>query len=241
MEHALKIRPRKPGEGLAEYCYRIIFYNILHLRLPPNTIINEAEIAAELGVSRTPVHEAVAQLKEDTLIEILPRKESRVSRINLPQVCEGVFTRTSLEPKVVQQIIGKVSPEYQQQMQKSLDKQKEILDRHRNTSEFYIHDRAFHELLFKAAGKEHVHELNRMINLHSLRVSYLIDFDHNHFETVEYSSFQEHLLLFDVITEKVPLDFDLTQFLYHHIARFQNFFDPYIEQYPDFFTFTEGS
>ena len=61
------------------------------------------------------------------------------------------------------------------------------------------------------------------------------------FRFIEAGQISEHLLLFDVITEKVPLDFDLTQFLYHHIARFQSFFDPYLEQYPDFFTFTEGS
>ena len=239
MEHTLKIRPRKNGEGLAEYCYRNIYHNILHMRLPPNAIINEAEIAAALGVSRTPVHEAVAQLKEETLIEILPRKESRVSRISLPQVCEGVFTRTTLEPKVVMQIIGKVSPEILAQMQKCLDIQKHILDTNRDTHEFYIYDRLFHELLFKAAGKEHVYELSRMSNLHSLRMSYLIDFDHRNFETVEYSSYQEHQTLFDLITEKIELDFDLTRFMYHHIARFQNFFEPYVEKYPDFFTFTE--
>ena len=239
MEHALKINPRRPGEGLADYCYRVIYYNILHLRLPPNAIINEAEIAAALGVSRTPVHEAVAHLKEDTLIEILPRKESRVSRINLPHVCEGVFTRTTLEPSVVRQIIGKVSGEILDQMKKSLEMQKAIQERGINTSEFYFYDRQFHELLFKAAGKEHVHELSRMVNLHSLRVSYLIDFDQSNFVAVESSSYREHEILFDLITEKIPLDFDLNEFMYKHIARFQNFFEPYVEKYPDFFSFTE--
>lgn len=239
MEQNLIVSSRHPGESLANYCYRVLYYNILHLRLPPNSIINEAEIAEALGVSRTPVHEAVSQLKEEALIDILPRKESRVSRINLPQVCEGVFTRTSLEPKVVLQIIGKVSEEMQQQMKKCLDMQKAILDSHQNTHEYYVHDRAFHELLFKAAGKEHVHELSRMANLHSLRVSYLIEFDQSFFNAIEYSSIEEHQILFDVITEKRPLDFDLHQFLYNHISRFQNLFEPYIEHYPDFFTFTE--
>ena len=241
MEQALKISPRNPGEGLASYCYRILYNNIMNLRLPPNSIINEAEIAAALGVTRTPVHEAMSRLKEETLIEILPRKESRVSRISLPQVCEGVFTRTSLEPRVVQLIIGKVSDELKQQMQKSLDKQLEILESGQNTSEFYIYDRAFHEMLFKAAGKEYVYELSWMINLHSLRVSYLIDFDRSYFEAVEYSSLEEHQMLFDIITEKRPLDFDLNQYMYLHITRFQRYVEPYVEHYPDFFTFVEES
>ena len=239
MKYALIISPRNPGEGLANYCYRILYDNILQLRLPPNTIINEAEIASALGVSRTPVHEAVSQLKEETLIEILPRKESRVSRISLPQVCEGVFIRTSLEPKVVLQIIGKVPLKLQVEMEENLATQKKILDSGKHTSRFYYYDRAFHHLLFQAAGKEYVHELSRMVNLHSLRVSYLIEYDQSYFKTIEFASFDEHRLILDIITKKHPLDFDLNQMLYNHIARFQNFFEPYVEHYPDFFTFTE--
>lgn len=238
MEHALKVIPRNPGEALASYCYRAIYNSILRLRLPPSSIINEAELAAALGVSRTPVHEAVSQLKEDTLVEIFPRKESRVSKINLPLVCEGVFIRTTLEPKIIRLIIGKVSDPLKQQMQHSLNRQREILESGQNTNEFYVHDRAFHELLYKAARKEYVHELSRKINLHSLRVSYLIDFDQSFFQAVEFASFEEHQTLFDVITEKRPLDFDLNQYLYLHITRFQNFFEPYMERYPNFFTFT---
>ena len=78
-----------------------------------------------------------------------------------------------------------------------------------------------------------------MVNLHSLRVSYLIDFDQSNFVTVESSSYREHEILLDLITEKIPLDFDLNEFMYKHIARFQNFFEPYVEKYPDFFSFTE--
>lgn len=239
MKYALNISPRNNTEGLANYCYRILYDNILQLRLPPNTIINEAEIATALGVSRTPVHEAVSQLKEETLIDVMPRKESRVSRISLPQVCEGVFIRASLEPKVVQQIIGKVSPDMVARMEENLATQKEILDSKVNTSRFYHYDRAFHRLLFEAAGRTYSHELSRMVNLHSLRVSYLIEFDQSFFETIEGTSWDEHRLLLDVIKGEHPLDFDLDQLLYNHIARFQNFFEPYVEHYPDFFTFTE--
>lgn len=238
MHETLMIRPRRGSESLSAYAYWTIYNNILQFRLKPDQPINEGEIAALLGVSRTPVHEAMAQLREDGLIDILPRKESKVSKINLMQVCEGITARVNIETQVILLAIGRIPPQVRDRMQQCLDMQESILRRGTNQSEFYIYDRAFHSLCYTAIHKENVDALVQKISLQGLRVSYLVDFDRMYFQNIEYTSANEHQLLFEVLTGQRPLDFDLHDFLYNHVVRFQKYFEPYIDKYRSFFSFT---
>ena len=79
----MKIEVRNPGESHAEFAYRVLRSNILTLNMKPGMVINEKEIAAQLKISRTPVHEAVLKLKYEFLIDVRARKESKVSYIDV--------------------------------------------------------------------------------------------------------------------------------------------------------------
>ncbi|HET7680975.1 MAG TPA: GntR family transcriptional regulator [Xanthobacteraceae bacterium] len=61
-------------EGLAEAAYRYLRNAILSNELPAGFHAAENEIAAKLGMSRTPVHEAMARLQEEGFVQILPRR-----------------------------------------------------------------------------------------------------------------------------------------------------------------------
>jgi DNA-binding GntR family transcriptional regulator len=61
-------------EGRAEAAYRYLRNAILSNALPAGFQAAENEIAAQLGMSRTPVHEAMARLQEEGFVQILPRK-----------------------------------------------------------------------------------------------------------------------------------------------------------------------
>jgi DNA-binding GntR family transcriptional regulator len=56
--------------------------------LPPGTLIKDAELAARLGVSITPVREAIAQLSVEGLIDIAPNRTRHVTRVTQKNALE---------------------------------------------------------------------------------------------------------------------------------------------------------
>ena len=70
-----------PKPRASDIAYEQLLSRILDLRLPPGSTINEHAIADELGISRMPVHEAVARLAADRLVTVVPRRASVVTGI----------------------------------------------------------------------------------------------------------------------------------------------------------------
>ena len=63
---------------LTDSAYEELKSAIVELRLPPGTILHESAIGKQLGVSKTPVREALLQLEQDGLVELVPFKGGRV-------------------------------------------------------------------------------------------------------------------------------------------------------------------
>ena len=89
-------------ESNRDYALRVIRENIINLELKPGTMISEQDIANELNLSRTPVHEAMQELSTTKIIEILPQRGSYVSKIDMDRVDEAVFMRTTLESAIAE-------------------------------------------------------------------------------------------------------------------------------------------
>ena len=75
----MEIYPRLRKESARDYALKVLEGNITSLDLAPGTPISENELAAELGISRTPVREAIIELAKAYLIEIYPQRGSFVS------------------------------------------------------------------------------------------------------------------------------------------------------------------
>lgn len=83
--------------SLAEAVYQNILQALLTGSLPSGTELNEVTLAAELGVSRTPVHEALLRLTADGLVEHLANRCDRVARFDRDGVREIYEMRILLE------------------------------------------------------------------------------------------------------------------------------------------------
>ena len=70
---------------------------IIDLRLQPGMMIDELSLAAEIGLGRTPVHEAVARLVIDRLLAVLPRRGLMIAPIGLDEVREIFEAREAIE------------------------------------------------------------------------------------------------------------------------------------------------
>ncbi len=66
--------------------YSLLREQILNLDLPPNTELDEVQFSRELGVSRTPIREALIRLASDSLVVLAPNRGARVAPLDLDQV-----------------------------------------------------------------------------------------------------------------------------------------------------------
>ncbi len=92
---AARIAETRPS--LTEEAYRVVKREILENRMPPGFQALEPELAARLGMSRTPVREAVIRLKEEGLVEVVPRRGMRVLPVSPDDMREIYQILTVLE------------------------------------------------------------------------------------------------------------------------------------------------
>lgn len=83
---------------------------IASLRLQPGQSFSEQEVARQLGVSRTPVREAVIRLAESGLIEVLPQRGTFVRKISRKAVEDAHFVREAIEVAVVREAATRTLP-----------------------------------------------------------------------------------------------------------------------------------
>lgn len=88
---------RQPRRRASDVAYSALLEQILDLRLPPGAPVNEQAVAAELGLSRMPVHEAVARLAVDRFVTVLPRRGSTVTSFGLEDVLDLFDAREAIE------------------------------------------------------------------------------------------------------------------------------------------------
>ncbi len=77
--------------------YKIIKEGIVHRKLLPGTQLKESDLVEKLGVSRTPIREALNQLSKEGMIEIFPRKGAFVRNCTKDEVIEILILREVLE------------------------------------------------------------------------------------------------------------------------------------------------
>src|SRR3954464_1739569 len=77
--------------------YEALRRRVLTLELPPGAALSENELAAALGVSRTPVRESLILLAEEGLVQVFPQVGSFVSRVDPVKVADAQFLREAVE------------------------------------------------------------------------------------------------------------------------------------------------
>lgn len=98
---------RSNKKSLSNLVYRDLKEKILKNKLLPGDKLIEMEIASNLGVSRTPVREALKKLEEDGLVTNFPRKSYIVSKISVKEAKNLYIVRRSLEPLAVELLAQK--------------------------------------------------------------------------------------------------------------------------------------
>ena len=225
----------RPDESYSEYAYRVMRDRIMKFELVPGTPINESEVAERLQVSRTPVHEALAKLRDENLVDILPRKESRVSKIDLVRVNDGVFIRSCVEPELINTIQGNIAAPIMHRMLKNMNLQKQILQEGNPANEFNEVDDEFHRLLYIAANRENTFVQVRRMVTHLDRVRYLAR-GLGDFVEVDENSYREHREIFGAVAYRSALNMDARELIRNHITRFQRCMEEIMDRFGEYFS-----
>ena len=234
MESVEVKHPRSQDESYSEFAYRVIRDWIMKFKLTPGTPINESEVADALHVSRTPVHEALARLKEEKLVDIQPRKESRVSRIDMVLVNDGIFIRSCVEPELIQTLQGNIAAPIMHRMLRNINLQRQLLQSGDPEDIFNDVDDEFHMLLYLAANRENLYNQIRRMVAHYNRVRYLARSIGN-FEEIDERSYQDHREIFSAVAYRTPMSVKTRELIRNHITQFHSRMDEMMDLYNDYF------
>jgi DNA-binding GntR family transcriptional regulator len=135
-------------QNVPRQVYELLRDRILTAELKPGESINERRLADLLGVSRTPIREALRKLATDGLIDIIPSVGTSVALVEPSRIYELCLIRKSLECATAEQAAGRFTKEADRDLERLIDEQEATIasgDMRRNIavdSEFHrvIHD-----------------------------------------------------------------------------------------------------
>ena len=140
-----------PRRSLSAQVYELAREAIVSLWLKPGQAVSEKEIASQLGVSRTPVREALMRLSDEGLIEVFRQSGTFVSPIKLHDVYEGQLVREALEIAVVRRATRKFDRRFESRFQALLARQRECA-KWNDYDGFHALDEEFHRTISECSG-----------------------------------------------------------------------------------------
>lgn len=184
---------------IAPQVYERIRRAIITLAILPSEALSEKELSLQLGVSRTPVREALIRLADEGLIDILPQRGSFVAPIRIKDVEEAQFIRESLEVAVVGRLANQCSPQFLIDIRANLARQ-ELAVSQENGDLFLELDEAFHRSFCEEASLSKSWRVIQTVKLQMDRVRYLSLPDSGHLQTL----LAQHWRIVQAIEQKEP-------------------------------------
>ncbi|MDP3960529.1 MAG: GntR family transcriptional regulator [Pseudorhodobacter sp.] len=171
---ARALRPLSAFPGsLAQKVYLSLKDAILSLAYRPGEILRKAEVCTSLGVSRSPVAEAVARLAAEGLVDVIPQAGTFIARFSLADIREGVFLREALELAAVERVAETITDDQVIVLKRNLRMQEAHLA-DGDAAGFYHLDARMHELILSFTGFRRLAALAETSWVHVNRARQLI-------------------------------------------------------------------
>jgi DNA-binding GntR family transcriptional regulator len=146
-------------DSLAERAYRAIKQRILSTHYPPGAQVMEQELAQDLGMSRTPVREALVRLEKEGLCHIVPRRGMRVRALSPEDMREIYELLCCLEAKAVEAIAlqpGRAATV--RRLAQAVERMEAALESD-DLERWAVADDRFHHLIFEQCGNRRLRDL----------------------------------------------------------------------------------
>ena len=163
LEHA-GARSELPSGYRVEEAYRYLKTRIMSADLPPGASLNELEIAAALGTSRTPVREAIRKLEQEGLAMRYPNRGAIVTKLSMTDVLEIWQLREILEPAACRLAANRIDRDALARIEQDFVDLKEQETGPEAYEAFLRADTGLHGLIIYSAGNATLRQLLEMLN-----------------------------------------------------------------------------
>ena len=179
--------------------YEWLREQILTLQLKPGESINERWLAVRLGVSRTPIREAINRLSANSLISIAPNVGTTVALINAAKIREFKYIRTSLETLIIRHAAERFDDECGGVLKGLIERQTATLETE-DLIENIALDNEFHRTIAKISGLTATWGVLQHVMDEILRVRHLAcQAQHARTETID-----AHLVILEALMARDP-------------------------------------
>jgi len=201
---------------LREIVYEELKRQILIGEILPGTRMMEVELADEMGVSRTPVREAIRKLEKEGLVTIEPRKGAYASNISIKDMVDVLEVRQGLEAMAAGIASGRITDEQKDELLAVIEKYRAAVEAG-NIEEMIRYDEAFHSKVIAISGNKTLMQVCRTVQELALRFRYIYYDDFNRYESMprEHQMIEEAIMSGDEEKAKIAAS--------EHVGRLKNF------------------
>ena len=165
---------------LREIVYEELKRRIVTGEIPPGERMMEIQLSEDLGVSRTPVREAIHKLEKEGLVLIEPRRGARSSIISMQDIIDVLAVRQDLEGLAAEMAAAKISAEEIEKLDALTRKYDEAI-KAGDTEKVIAFDEDFHKAIVAVAG-------NRTLETFVLSIQELV----KRFRYIYYDNFNRY-------------------------------------------------
>ena len=144
--------------SLAERAYRHLRDRLIMLDIRPGEAINDGKLAAEMGIGRTPVREALKRLESDHLVVSYPRRGTFATVVDITELADVSELRESLEPRAARRAAKLATPALRAELRETAA----AIGRMGSTDGPYDlmrYDITVHRLIYRAAANAHLEDV----------------------------------------------------------------------------------
>jgi DNA-binding GntR family transcriptional regulator len=159
---------RANSNSLREQVYNDLRMAILRGKIVSGTRLVESVLAVEMGVSRTPIREALHKLDLEELVYSMPRVGYIVNDMTEYDIEDLFLTRTAIEQLAARWALEKITPEEIERLEDNLKKTERILS-NGLTKKMIDLDTEFHEIICKASRSKRLYQISQILRDHMLK------------------------------------------------------------------------
>ena len=188
-------------QNLDQKVYKTLKSMIIERKLAPGTRILQDKLARELGVSRTPLVNALKKLEHEKLVSAIPRKGFYVRLFSKQEMVHIFELREVLEGLAARRVATEIS-DVQIQKLKRFFKNVNVSSNPEDVKKYAEEDRQFHNFLIEVGGKEFLSSILETYNI--IIFSYQIAL-HEGLVRLPEETIDEHLAIIEAISNKDPI------------------------------------
>lgn len=161
---------------LRDVVFNTLRQAILTGELKPGERLMEIHLADRLGVSRTPIREAIRKLELEGLVVMIPRKGAQVARITEKNLKDVLEVRRALDMLAVRLACDRMDDETKKELRRTCDEFAAVI-RNNNTKDITEADVRFHDVILKSTGNDRLIQLvnNLAEQMYRYRLEYIKD------------------------------------------------------------------